>query len=227
MSKPQKILAIALWIVAVVAMVGVLLLKTMSTGRNSSVAAARGGSDIPGQILPEPLAASAKDLPTLYDAPRFDLTNQDGQPFGNAQLQSHPWIADFIFTTCASQCPIISSRMAGLQQQLPKEIKLVSFTVDPSHDTPAALTLYAAQYKADLKRWSFLTGDPPAVLAVIAGMKMGFQPADNGTSIIHSPYMVLVDGQGHVRGVYDSGSESKMTQLAHDASLLLSAATSP
>src|SRR2546429_4462266 len=38
------------------------------------------------------------------------------------------------------------------------EVKLVSFTVDPEHDTPSALAEYAARYHAQPERWHFLTG---------------------------------------------------------------------
>ena len=50
--------------------------------------------------------------------PRFQLINQNGQPFGSAQLNGKIWIADFIFTTCPGPCPMISTRMSELQKPL-------------------------------------------------------------------------------------------------------------
>src|SRR4030095_3911968 len=52
--------------------------------------------------------------------PSFQLTNQNGQPFGSAQLAGKIWIADFIYTTCPGPCPMISSRMSELQKPLEK-----------------------------------------------------------------------------------------------------------
>ena len=52
--------------------------------------------------------------------PSFQLVNQNGQPFGSAQLAGKIWIADFIYTTCPGPCPMISSRMSELQKPLEK-----------------------------------------------------------------------------------------------------------
>src|SRR5437762_4289163 len=48
--------------------------------------------------------------------PEFVLVNQYGQNFGSTQLRGKIWIADFIYTTCPGQCPMISSRMSDLKK---------------------------------------------------------------------------------------------------------------
>src|SRR5436190_7711421 len=53
-------------------------------------------------------ALSNRPLPSYGTLPRFELVNQDAQPFGSEQLIGKIWIADFIFTTCPGPCPIIS-----------------------------------------------------------------------------------------------------------------------
>ena len=64
--------------------------------------------------------------------PAFQFTNQNGQPFGSAQLAGKIWIADFVYTTCPGPCPMISGRMSELQKPLEKtDVHLVSFSVDP------------------------------------------------------------------------------------------------
>ncbi len=69
--------------------------------------------------------------------PQFEFTNQDGQPFGSAQLRGRIWIADFIFTSCPGPCPMISSRMSEMQRPLENsDVHLVSFTAYPSPDRP-------------------------------------------------------------------------------------------
>ncbi len=78
--------------------------------------------------------------------PTFQLTNQNGQPFGSGQLAGKIWIADFIYTTCPGPCPMISGRMSELQKPLEKsDVHLVSFSVDPKKDTPAVLSDYARE----------------------------------------------------------------------------------
>jgi protein SCO1/2 len=219
MSKPQKIITIALWIIAVVAMVGVLALKTLPPGRDS--VASQTGDIAANERSNEPaVVASAKDLAVLYDVPKFELVDQNGKKFTNNDLAGHPFIADFIFTTCATICPQMSTHMAEMQKQLPADVKLVSFTVDPEHDTPMILLAYAGRYQADLDHWTFVTGDPKVATAFVKGMKIGVLPAQGNDPMMHDTHYVLADSQGRVRGVYDSNSPSRISDLVHDAKLL-------
>jgi protein SCO1/2 len=209
MSKPQKVLTICLWIVVVVAMVSVLVLHTLPPGRETVAAE-------PAVVLPTSMPTD-EPPPVFYDVPAFTLINQDGKPQSGAQLLGHPWVADFIYTTCATQCPLMSLKMQSLQQQLPADVKLVSFSVDPEHDTPAVLADYAARYRAQPGRWVFLTGQAKLVSQAIAGMKVGVIPAQGDNPIQHDVHFILVDSWGRVRGAYDSGVAAQIDQLVADA----------
>lgn len=93
----------------------------------------------------------------------FTYTDQNGEPFGLSDLEGEVWLADFIFTNCTTVCIPMSTNMSKLQQQLEEaglEIPIVSFSVDPEHDTPEVLTQYANQYNANTATWHFLTGYP-------------------------------------------------------------------
>lgn len=198
MSKLQKSLTVMLWIVAVSAMLGVVALRHAR----------------------QPVADDPLETP-WYPAPAFTLVDQDGKPFGSNQLAGHIWIADFIFTTCAGQCPMITSRMAALQDQLPPGVKLVTFTVDPETDTPAVLKQYAARYGAKLDRWSFVTGPPEAVGKVIDELKIHANLSSNHDQIEHSAHFVLIDAGGNVRNVYDSNDSERLKQTVPDIQRLL------
>ncbi len=50
-----------------------------------------------------------------------------------------PPIADFIYTTCPAECPMMTSKMKKVADQVNADVELVSISVDPEHDTPAAL----------------------------------------------------------------------------------------
>src|SRR6187397_2946501 len=102
---------------------------------------------------------AGRSLASLGTVPPFQLANQNGQPFGSAELSGKIWIADFIFTTCRGPCPLISSRMSELQRPLEEsDVHLVSFTVDPQMDTPEVLRDYSERLHARPGRWEFLTG---------------------------------------------------------------------
>jgi protein SCO1/2 len=153
-------------------------------------------------------AAPAIDLPL----PDFQLTERNGQPLGKADLAGHPWIANFIFTSCPGPCLDMTRAMLRLQKELLPEfpgVRLVSFSIDPETDTPAVLSAFASSYGADPARWLFLTG-PRETLAALCqkGFNLVLADADEGQRattgrFIHSTKFVLVDGRGHIRGYAD------------------------
>jgi protein SCO1 len=161
--------------------------------------------------------------PILGQVPDFTLTNRDGRPVRRADLAGKPWIADFIFTRCPASCPIMTARMAKLTRELPNDsaVRLVSFTVDPDHDTPQVLQQYAASFKAP-DRWLFLTGDKQELYRLSKeGFKLGIEmnplPATGSIEpILHSTRFVLVDGEGKIRGYYDGFDEESMGKLERD-----------
>ncbi|MBX3246929.1 MAG: SCO family protein [Myxococcales bacterium] len=163
-------------------------------------------------------------IPVLAPVPDFRLVNQAGEPFGLAELRGEVWIASFMFTTCPTVCPMLTTKMGNLQRRLADRdgVRFVSFTVDPERDTPEVLTRYAERHGADQRTWTFLTGDPDAVRrAVVDGMRvaMGERQADG--DILHGTHFVLVDAEGRIRGYYRSEQEG-MDALARDVDRLLS-----
>ena len=167
---------------------------------------------------------SAGLLPEYGRLPAFSLTDQQGRPIGLADLLGTVWVADFIFTRCAGQCPMMTARMAALQRRFEStpQLQLVSITVDPSHDTPEALAAYAAHAGAG-QHWRFLTGDADAVTALARdGFRLGIsQDGPVEEPITHSVRLVLVDQQGRVRGYYDAAEAGAMRSLERDIRRLL------
>jgi protein SCO1/2 len=156
--------------------------------------------------------------------PKFELVNQEGQPFGSAQLTGKIWIADFIFTSCPGPCPIISTRMSELQKPLaPSDVQLVSISVDPEKDTPDVLRAYAEKLRANSKRWDFLTGSRVAIYSLSRdGFKLGVSDGSEDAGIpIHSTRFALVDRRGAIRGYYDALAPDAVTKLLADTNHLL------
>ena len=156
--------------------------------------------------------------------PAFQFTNQDGQAFGSAQLQGKIWIADFIFTSCAGPCPMISSRMSELQRPLENsDVHLISFTVDPKTDTPEILRGYSERVHARAGRWDFLTGSEAALYSLIKnGFKLGVSDGAEELGVpVHSTRATLVDRKGVIRGYYDMTAPDTVTKLLADTSHLL------
>lgn len=198
MERQQKLMSWTLWVVLAVVMVAVV-----ATGLIDRLQGVR------AQVPAGPAV--------LFDTPAFALTDQNGRPFGDADLRGEVYVADFIFTSCAGVCPMMSQNMANLQKELPKDVRLVSFTVDPATDTPPVLKKYAARYDADDARWHFLTGTKDAIFDVASGMKLTALPATADQPILHSEKFLLVDGEGHVRGAYNGRERDDLSRLIADA----------
>lgn len=116
-------------------------------------------------------------LDTMFDAPPFTLTDQEGKAFDASQLKGKVWVADFVFTNCTSLCPMMTEQMHEFQQKTAgSSVQMVSFSVDPEHDTPAALKTYAQMNQADLSRWHFLTGDKEMLWQISNAMKLAVGP---------------------------------------------------
>lgn len=170
-----------------------------------------------------------KTPPVISELPEFEFTERNGKPFGSRELKGHVFVADFIFVQCAGPCPAMSARMAQLAKAFENEtdFRLVSFSVDPSHDTPQALREYAERFQAKEGRWFFLTGNEKAIHTLARqNFKMSVERGDKaqtdpGTAILHSTYFTLVDRRGRVRGYYNSGEPDANTRLLHDIPALL------
>jgi len=176
------------------------------------------------------VVVSKPPLPRLGQLPAFSLTDQNDQPSGLAQLRGKVWVADFIFTRCPSICPLLTAKMARIQRHAPDlgpDFQLVSFSVDPTFDTPAVLTAYMKAHQADPARWRFLTGPSDAIDDVVThGFKevLEMSKAKGPTdflSIVHGGHFVLVDRTGQIRGYYDSNEAGAVNQVVADAARLL------
>lgn len=161
-----------------------------------------------------PACIQPKPIPVMGDAPSFDLTAQTGAPFVSRSLDGHVWVADFVYTTCQGPCPMMSSDMHQIQSLTAEypDVKLISFTVDPAHDTPPVLAEYAKHFKYDPARWSFLTGDQARLNQVGLGFKLN--SVDGSTT--HSTRFALVDRRQRIRGYYISSDDGFIQRLLHD-----------
>lgn len=174
---------------------------------------------------------SSSSLPDYGAVPDFQLTERSGTPLSRAELVGGVWVADFIFTRCQGSCPLLSTRMATIQQMLQlattRPVRLVSFSVDPEWDTPERLREYAARYRADPQQWLFVTGPYQTMSDLIrGGFRLGLVKAGEATDappsepIIHSDRLVLVDAAGHIRGYYQVTNQDGFNHLLQDLEVL-------
>jgi protein SCO1/2 len=157
-------------------------------------------------------AAPSSNLPRIKVVPPFVLTERSGRTITNNDLFGKIWVADFVYTTCPGPCPLVTANMARLEKAVAgdPQVQLVTFTVDPTTDTPAVLAAYADKFGASKDRWWFLTGPEKQMddlirngfwLAVVDNR--GAPPEDGQFTVTHSTQLAVVDASGLVRGFYD------------------------
>jgi protein SCO1/2/putative membrane protein len=174
--------------------------------------------------------AGAAALPddTEWYVGDFRLTDQDGHTVSRTDLHGKIWVASFIFTRCAGPCARVSATMARLQNDIAskKGVLLVSYTVDPDFDTPAILQKYAAHFAADPQRWRFLTGKRADIYRLIgdsfhlAAHYNDDPKAQAGYQVDHSTRLVVVDGHGRIRGLYDGDAGDDLPELEKQIGVL-------
>ncbi len=176
--------------------------------------------------------------------PDFALTERSGRRITRADFSGKVWVANFIYTQCKETCPLQSARLAQLQVEFAGEpdLRLVSITVDPEHDTSAVLSRYAERYHADPVRWLFLTGDKHAIYQLAKeGFHLGvaeaqakahgslqwLRPASawatHGSKglILHSPRLVVVDRRANIRAYHRPDDEEALERLRQNVRLVL------
>lgn len=141
------------------------------------------------------------------ELPATSFVDQSGTPFTFASLRGKYVFLAFIYTRCkdADECPLISSRMAQLQNRLGADTRLVEVTIDPVYDRPPILAAYAKVYGFRSDRVSLLTGDPQAVLdfAAAFGVRTFTDPK---YGFVHGENAVLVDPRGKVADIFEGNS---------------------
>src|SRR5450432_3211997 len=152
-----------------------------------------------------PAASEAQGLPKIAPAPGFTLTSQDGAQVSLAKLRGKVVAVTFIFTRCSATCPMLTPLMLLVQDRLGgdfgSKIAFVSITIDPEHDTPEMLKMYAQMYGADVAGWSFLTGTPPVVADLTRRYGVFAAKNENG-DVDHSLLTSIVDQRGILRVQY-------------------------
>jgi protein SCO1 len=149
--------------------------------------------------------AREQRLPTIGPAPEFTLTSQDGHSVRLSDFRGKAVALTFIFASCTDTCPLLTDKMARVQDQLgplfATKVVFISITVDPNRDKPAVLKEYAENFGANLAGWVFLTGEEVAIRDVERHYGV-FVEETAGGDINHTFLTSLIDPQGMIRVQY-------------------------
>jgi protein SCO1/2 len=160
----------------------------------------------------------------LHRVSDFSLTDQTGATITQKNLDNKMYVADFIFTTCHSICPVMSVQMQRVYEQYKTDssIVFVSHTVDPDYDTVPVLAAYAARHGAVAGKWYFLTGDKKQLYDLARDSYLISATIGDGgpDDFVHSQFFALVDKDKHIRGMYDGTDSTQVNKLIGDIEIL-------
>jgi protein SCO1 len=149
--------------------------------------------------------AVGESLPKIKLAPEFTLTKQDGTRLSLKELRGKVLAITFIFASCSDTCPLLTAKMAGIQDRLGPafgpQANFLSITVVPERDTAAVLKRYAKAYGANTNGWAFLTGSPAEIQEVARRYGIYYKKTRRG-DVEHTYLTSLVDQNGILRVQY-------------------------
>ncbi len=153
-----------------------------------------------------------------HKIPKFEFINQNGDTIRNNDYAGKIYVADFFFTTCPGICPKLTKHMKILEDLYSKndQIKFLSHTVMPWHDSVSVLNEYGKRYDIESKKWNLVTGDKEEIYRVARDgyfADNSFKTQESINEFIHSENFYLIDKNGKIRGVYNGTLEIEIERL--------------
>lgn len=157
----------------------------------------------------------------------FALTTQTGSTLRDTDLRGRVHVASFLFTRCTDVCPRMVQQLGKVQAAVGQadDVRLVSFSVTPDLDTPDVLADFGREHGIDPGRWALLTGPAPDIYALARTSYFADDPrpvpaASGADQFLHTEKVLLVDGDGHLRGVYNGTLPYDIEKLLADLATL-------
>ena len=172
-------------------------------------------------FTPEWIEKKDASYSSIHRIPAFSFIDQDGAAVTEKTVEGKIYVADFIFTRCASICPKMTNNMGILQEKFKDDpdVMFLSHSVTPEADSVPVLKKYAAERGVISGKWHLLTGNTDDIYRLAkkeyyAGDTIGYYQA--GNEFLHTENFILVDKQRRIRGVYNGTLPLEMERLIED-----------
>jgi protein SCO1/2 len=151
----------------------------------------------------------------------FSFLNQDSATITQNVFDGKIHVANFIFTSCGSICPVMTNnfKIVGDSFKDDTDVVMLSFSVTPWIDLPSVLKKYKLKNGISNSNWHFLTGDKSSIYKLarqsyFAEEDIGF--SKDSTEFLHTEHVILVDKTKRIRGVYNGTLSLEMQHLVED-----------
>jgi protein SCO1 len=155
-----------------------------------------------------PKGAAGSVLASVIGGP-FHLVDQNGKPFGDADLKGKWHLVFFGYTHCPDTCPTTLNELSLALGRLGKEreaVGIVFITVDPERDTPEMLKAYVDSFDAPIVA---LTGTVDEVAQAAKDYRVYYAKhprADGSYDMDHSAVIYVMDPQGRFTATFTPDS---------------------
>lgn len=116
-------------------------------------------------------------------------------------------IASFVYTRCVSVCLAVGSTFQQLQQALDEQpaqdIRLLSISFDPAHDSVDELARYAIQWRAEPRHWQIVTVPDAAQLQRLLAAWQVVVIDDGRGGWDHNAALLVIDRRGRLVRIFD------------------------
>jgi protein SCO1/2 len=123
-------------------------------------------------------------------------------------------VANIFFATCAEVCPAMNKQIQVIAEEFQAfpNVRFLTVTIDPEHDTVAVLANYANAYKADLYKRTFATGNKREIYDWVMNDLL-LATEQRGQNFIHDDKLVIIDKSRHIRGILETSGQTLTQKL--------------
>ena len=151
----------------------------------------------------------------------FHLVDAAGQAVTRRDVTGRVYVASFFYTQCRTLCPDVRAQLARVRETFEGDssVMILSHSVMPESDVPSRLAHYAVRNGVDGRQWKLLTGRRRELVRLARDayfVELADSSGNTQGRLRHTETLVLVDQEGHIRGVYDGSLAYDVTQLIAD-----------
>ncbi|QNP40424.1 SCO family protein [Lysobacter solisilvae (ex Woo and Kim 2020)] len=137
---------------------------------------------------------------SVYQLP-LRLTDQSAQVWDWRTRRGRPQLVSMFYTSCQYICPLIVDSGKAIDHNLTPaqraRLRVLLISMDPAHDTPAALQSIVDKRRLDPQRWT-LAAPPAADVRAVAGvLGIRYRALADG-NFNHTSALVLLDADGRI-----------------------------
>lgn len=171
--------------------------------------------------------ANDLDKKITHTIDTFSFLNQDSIRITQSIFENKIHVANFIFTSCGSICPVMTSNFKIVANAFNNDssVVMLSYSVTPWIDKPYVLKKYIQKNGITNLNWQFLTGNKTEIYKLarqsyFAEENIGY--SKDSSQFLHTEHVILVDKHKRIRGIYNGTLALEMQHLVEDIKSLQS-----